>query len=164
VSVAMDTQGPAVVRPFVEGTEDVFPTLIDTTNILGRTFGFKVVPNGLMVDAAGRIEAMVIGGFDIRRPAPRSLVERWLAGQNISSIAPAENLTRSEEAQRLFQAASLALQHGDREEAVRLLKLAYPLEPDNYIIRKQLWALEHPDRFYLGDIDHEWQRRQLNQD
>ena len=37
------------------------------------------------------------------------------------------------------------------------------LEPDNYIIRKQIWAVENPDKFYDADIDFDWQRRQMEQ-
>lgn len=161
VSVAIDAQGSEAVRPFTEGTENSYPTLIDTDNVLGRTFGFKVVPNGLMINAAGRIDGMVIGGFDIRRPESRALVEAWLAGHGVASKSPLENAAPSEEAQELFQKASIAVKTGDRQEAVKLLKVAYTLEPDNHIIRKQLWALEHPERFYDGEIDHKWQRDQL---
>lgn len=162
--MALDTQGAEVVRPFSEGTEASFSTLVDPDNLLGQAFGFKVVPNGLMVNASGMIDAMVIGGFDIRRPESRELVEAWQAGRDVTSKPVEENAARSQQARDLFQQASIALKRGDRPEAVRLLKLASPHEPDNYIIRKQLWALEHPDRFYAGEIDLEWQRQQLDKD
>ena len=35
------------------------------------------------------------------------------------------------------------------------------LEPDNYIIRKQNWAVENPDRFYEDKVDFDWQREQM---
>ncbi len=50
---------------------------------------------------------------------------------------------------------------GEREQAIELLKRAFPLEPDNLIIRKQLWAIEHPEKFYDGDVDYAWQREQM---
>ena len=34
------------------------------------------------------------------------------------------------------------------------------LNPDNYLIRKQIWAVENPERFYEGDVDYNWQREQ----
>jgi hypothetical protein len=39
------------------------------------------------------------------------------------------------------------------------------LEPDNFVIRKQIWAVENPDRFYDGEIDTDWQglQRELGQ-
>jgi hypothetical protein len=33
-------------------------------------------------------------------------------------------------------------------------------DPDNFVIRKQIWAVEHPERFYPS-IDWAWQRDQL---
>ena len=78
-------------------------------------------------------------------------------------LEPPRGLNWSAEALRLFREATAAIRRGDRVEAIRLLKLAYPLEPDNYIIRKQLWAIENPERFYGGDIDREWQDHQLEQ-
>ena len=37
------------------------------------------------------------------------------------------------------------------------------LEPDNYIIRKQIWAVQNPDRFYAGEVDYAWQKEQMAQ-
>lgn len=159
----MDTQGPDLPRPFVEGTEDAFPTLIDADNVLGRYFGFKAIPNGVLVSTEGKVDAVVAGGFDIRRSETRELVETWLTGSEVPVLEPPRDLDWSEEALELFRGAGAAIRRGDRHEAVRLLKEAYPLEPDNYIIRKQLWAIENPDRFYAGPVDYEWQRRQLEQ-
>jgi hypothetical protein len=30
-------------------------------------------------------------------------------------------------------------------------------------MRKQLWAIEHPDRFYDGDVDYDWQKVQVKE-
>ena len=35
------------------------------------------------------------------------------------------------------------------------------LAPDNWLIRKQLWALETPDVFYEADVDYVWQKEQI---
>ena len=37
------------------------------------------------------------------------------------------------------------------------------LEPDNWVVRKQIWAVEHPERFYDGDVDSAWQKEQIQQ-
>ena len=29
------------------------------------------------------------------------------------------------------------------------------------IIHKQIWAVEHPDKFYEGNVDYGWQKTQL---
>lgn len=159
----MDGQGPEAPRRFVEKVDASFPTLLDADNLLGQTFGFKAIPNGLLVSPEGRIDGIVAGKFDIRRTEWKELVQTWLSGSEIPVFEPPANLNWSSEALALFRRASAAVRRGDRPEAIRLLKEAYPLEPDNYIIRKQLWAIEHPERFYAGDIDYEWQRQQLEQ-
>lgn len=154
------TQGPDKVRRFT-GAVDAFPILIDADNILGEAFAFKAIPNGILVAPNGRIDAIVAGKFDIRRPETRQLVETWLEGDDIRVGTPEATPSVSADGLGLLREAAAALRRDDRAEAIRLLKLAYPLDPDNYIIRKQLWAVENPERFYIGDIDKEWQRQQL---
>lgn len=115
-----------------------------------------------MIAGDGRLDAKVGGRFDIRRDETRALVERWLAAEDVALPAAEEHREEwSPEALRLFRDAVAAVRLGERERAVGLLKQAYPLEPDNMIIRKQLWAIEHPERFYAGDVDYPWQREQL---
>lgn len=157
----MDGQGPEAPSRFAAAVHGAFPTLLDADNILGQTFGFKAIPNGLLVSPEGRIDGIVAGKFDIRRAESKELVETWLGDSQIPLLKPPDDLNWSEDALQLFREASTAVRRGDRREAIELLKQAYPLEPDNYIIRKQLWAIENPERFYAGDIDYEWQRQQL---
>lgn len=159
----MDAQGPDAVERFAEPVSGAFPVVVDSANQLGRAFGFKAIPNGILVGPDGTIDAVRAGRFDIRRSEIRDLVESWLAGTEIPVLTPPADLEWSDEALRLFRQAVVAIEKGDREEAIRLLELAYPLEPDNMIIRKQLWAIEEPDRFYAGEIDNDWQRQRLDQ-
>lgn len=49
---------------------------------------------------------------------------------------------------------------GEVNEAVTLWRQGLELDPDNYIIHKQIWAVENPDKFYAGDVDYAWQREQ----
>lgn len=159
----MDAQGPAAARPFAEPVTDSFPVLVDATNVLGATFGFKAIPNGVLTSPEGRIDAMKAGKFDIRRPETRELVESWLRGGEIPLLRPPEDVEWSHEALELFRRAVAAVERGARDEAVHLLERAFLLEPDNFIIRKQLWAIEEPERFYAGDIDYDWQRLRLEE-
>ena len=57
----------------------------------------------------------------------------------------------------------LVLLHQDeKENALLKLKLARDLDPENWRIRKQIWAIEHPDKFYTGDSpDFGWQKEEL---
>lgn len=160
-AVAVDAQGPETPRRFADHVSGSFDVLVDPDNVLGERFGFKAIPNGIFVSREGRVDAIKAGKFDIRRPESRDLVDNWLADEGIPIVDAPEDMEWSQEARDLFLAAGAAIRRGERGEAIRLLKLAFPLEPDNLIIRKQLWAIEHPERFYSGDIDRDWQRDQL---
>jgi hypothetical protein len=159
----MDSQGGAKARPFAEPMLETFPTVVDADNVLGQTFGFKAIPNGILVGADGKIDGIVASRFEVRTPETRELVSRWLATDEVPLPDEAAERQWSDEALTLFRQAGGAVRRGDREEAVRLLKQAFPLEPDNYIIRKQLWAIEHPEKFYGDEIDYDWQKQQLDQ-
>ncbi len=159
----MDSQGVEKVRPFAEPALPVFPTVVDADNVLGQTFGFKAIPNGVLVSSDGKVDGLVAGRFDIRTPETRELVTRWLATNEVPVSEDTGELQWSEQALTMFRQAGAAVRRGDRQEAIKLLKLAYPLEPDNYIIRKQLWAIEHPEKFYGDEIDYGWQQEQLAQ-
>ncbi|MFQ5967910.1 MAG: TlpA family protein disulfide reductase [Acidimicrobiia bacterium] len=159
--MAADAQGPEAARPFAAPTLEAFRTLVDQDNLLVAAFGFRAVPNGVLVNADGEIDAVLTSGFDIRRPETRQLIEEWLAEEPNGAAIDVGVEELSAEALALFRAAGKAYRNGDREEAIHLLKQAMPLQPDNLIIRKQLWAIENPERFYDGDIDYDWQREQL---
>jgi len=54
------------------------------------------------------------------------------------------------------------LHQNQKENALAKLKLARGLDPENWRIRKQIWAIEHPDKFYTGDSpDFGWQAEEL---
>lgn len=54
------------------------------------------------------------------------------------------------------------LDQGDKESALAKLKQARDLDPSNWRIRKQIWAIEHPDKFYTGKSpDYAWQKAQI---
>ncbi len=64
------------MRPFTEPYS--FPTAVDSANLLGRLFDFDVVPNGLLIDEAGIIRFLHVGGFYLARPEIRQQVDALL--------------------------------------------------------------------------------------
>jgi tetratricopeptide (TPR) repeat protein len=57
------------------------------------------------------------------------------------------------------------LQQGRKDAALKKFKQARDLDPDNWRIRKQIWAIENPDKFYSGKSpDYEWQSEQLKKE
>jgi tetratricopeptide (TPR) repeat protein len=54
------------------------------------------------------------------------------------------------------------LHQNQREQALEKLRQACDLEPANWRVHKQIWAIEHPDKFYTGDSpDFGWQKEEL---
>ena len=54
------------------------------------------------------------------------------------------------------------LEQGLREEALQRLRAARDLDPKNWRIRKQIWAIEHPEKFYESKApDYSWQQEEL---
>jgi len=206
--VAEDVTGPERPRPFAQG--HAFPTVVDSQGVLARLLDFDVVPNGVLLDADGRIAFMHVGGFDVRRDDVRARLEGLLdelaARAPRGSTAPlpqrdlaretllAETAARPDDADlwtALAEAqagagddpAALAAYDravavdGDRwtahfgrgtalarlgrgDEAVAAWKRALALDPANFVVRKQIWAHRHPERFW-PTIDLDWQRAEM---
>lgn len=161
LSVAIDAQGSDRVRPYVEQARATFPTLLDETNVLSRLLGFKAVPNGVLVDESGVVRHAKFGGFNVQDAPTRAMVERWLSEGWLEAPAADATETLDAEALRLFEQGLAAVRRGDRESAARAWRQAAGRDPKNWLIRKQLWALEHPDRFYSGPVDFDWQKEQI---
>ena len=63
----------------------------------------------------------------------------------------------------LLGIAAIHLAEGRREKALEALKQARAVEPDNWIIRKQIWSIEHPEQFY-PTIHTDWQKEQIKKE
>ncbi len=165
--MAVDAQGADKARPFVEDAGATFPTVVDRNNLLSRIFGFKAIPNALFIDEDGVIRYLKYSGFDIIKSEHRQIAETWAAtGESPQQRSLQDtNVTDSEsshsEAVRLFDEGMSLYNAGQVEKALVLWRKGVELEPDNFVIRKQIWAVENPDRFYEGDVDYDWQKGQL---
>ena len=163
LAVAVDIQGAASVKPYAK--EVSFPTLLDSDNALGRVFGFKAIPNGIFVDETGIVQYTKFGAFDIRKPAYRRRVEQFLVQSDLEELADSAEgraYLADTEVSALFESGMSAYRAGDIESALIEWRKCIALQPDNWIIRKQVWAIENPERFYAGDIDSSWQAIQID--
>lgn len=166
VSVAIDAQGPDAVRPYVRRAGATFVTLVDEENQLGRLLAFKAIPNGVLIDETGAIRYARFGGFDVRDAETRRLVEGWLRSGEVEApgAAPASATAApapDRDALAFFDRGLALYRRGQRDEAAAEWRKAVQQDPENLVIRKQLWAVEHPERFYAGEVDFAWQREQL---
>lgn len=158
LAVAQDAGGKERVRAVVEERQVTFPVLVDRESELGRTLGFRMVPSGFFVDAEGLIRYRRTGDFDVADPRVRWSLDRFLAGEEIEPSSEEERMDSP--ALELFAEGVGRYACGRPDEALTLWREALALDPDNFLIRSQIWALEHPERFYPA-VDREWQELQL---
>ena len=169
VTVAVEHLGPDAARPYVEAAGATFPTAVDDRGITAERFGFSVVPNGVLADERGVVRYVKHGGFSVDNPDDFAAVERFLAGQDpgeaaAGTVAPYTlgPLERELVATKV-RLGGLLLERGQRDEAVAEWRSALHRDPENFLIRKQLWAIEHPEKFH-PEIDFAWQQEQLRQE
>ena len=160
-------QGAAAARPWHEQAQASFTTVVDPENFLARLHDAKVIPNGIFIAPDGTIQMKVIGGFDVARPEYPEAVQKLLRGEEALSQLPvsAQEAKRLDATEQELVATRLRLGHallalGQREQAVAEWRWALFYDPDNFTIRKQIWVLEHPEKF-SPTIDFDWQKVQL---
>lgn len=61
----------------------------------------------------------------------------------------------------LFGLGILKLEAGDKAGAADAWRAALEEDKWNFVVRKQIWAIEHPEQFYEGKIDYDWQKEQM---
>lgn len=164
----MDVGGEAAVRTWTERAGLTFPTLLDADNRLGAMFGFKAIPNGILIDPDGVVRYTKFGGFDVASAADLRAVEQAIIAAPVPPPAGGDHRPPpvdegAAQAAALIRAGTAQLATGNREAGLEAWRAALRLDPNNFIIRKQLWRADHPERF--GEvIDSAWQREQLAQE
>ena len=157
-------RGADRARPYVERAGATFTTIVDESNLLGQLYGFKAIPNGFLIDERGVVRYKRLGGFDVRRPETAAIVEQWATGPDLAGDEPPSDVplgAEHSESNEMFREGIELYRQGRVEEAVALWRRGLAIDPRNYIIRKQIWAVEHPEKFYDGDVDYVWQKDQL---
>jgi hypothetical protein len=158
LAAAQDAAGATRVRPLVEKHGITFPVLLDPESALARGLGFRRVPSGFFVDEAGVLRYRHVGDFDVADPRVRWNLERFVSGEKTEP--PAEDERMEPAALDLFAGGVALYAAGDAEGALAAWRKALAVDPDNFIVRSQIWALEHPERFYPA-VDRAWQERRL---
>ncbi len=153
------------MRPWVKGAKATYLTLVDSQGQLAADYGFNYVPLTLLVDEEGRL-ARGPTGTNIDRESDWKEIAGWLRTGSIdTSSKPTKPAGfTNPEAKLRFEAAAVAMTRQESDTALDLLEGALQLDSENWLIRKQIWAIQNPDRFYDGPIDFEWQKQQLRKD
>lgn len=142
--------------------------LVDEFGIASKEFGFRAVPNGVLIDQEGTIQWAKYGGFSIDNDDDLDVVRRFMSGEQVESAAHDDYRYQLsdediEKVDRLNREARQLSAQGKTPEAVRLWRKALHLDPDNLVIRKQIWEAEYPEKFHPV-IDFDWQKVQLQQE
>jgi hypothetical protein len=158
LAVAQDVQGEDRVRPVTEERDVRFPVLVDRASHLGRVLGFRIVPSGFFVDPEGIVRYRHVDDFDVADPRVRWNLGRFLAGK--PTEPPSEDGKMDPRALDRFAEGVGLYAAGREEDALAVWRAALELDPDNFVIRSQIWAVEHPEHFWPA-VDREWQEFQL---
>lgn len=168
MAIALEHNGAEMARPFIEQAGVTFPAFADETGVSSASFGFKAVPNGVLIDEDGTIQWAKYGGFSIDNADDVDVVRRFLSGERVEpSTQPEYPYQLGEDdsvtVERLTREARGLADRGDTAAAVDAWRAALRLDPQNLVIRKQIWEAEHPEKFHPV-IDYDWQKVQLQKE
>lgn len=169
--IAQDLQGAEVAKPWVEKAGGTYRALLDQHNAVGKAYNLKYVPVGIIVDEEGRL-AKAVSNVNIDDDDFAGQLAEWVETgaipqewiHNDRQDEPRQLSADEAEADARFQLAQVLLQKGEKDEAIAELKRAVQLDPQNWLIRKQLWAIEVPEAFYEGNVDYAWQKAQMERE
>ena len=171
VTISLDAQGPPLAVKYLRheacrrpgqsdpGGSASWPwlTLIDACALVSRVWDIKRLPATLLVDAGGRLVKRT------DRP-DAALFEEATKLPNAETPAPwprVESLEACDpEVELHVQGVGIFLSRRRVDDAAGSLRAALDLDPGNEIIKDQILALTHPDRFYNGTVDTEWVKGQ----
>lgn len=161
----MEHTGAESARPFVEKAGTTFPAAADEHGATSQALGFKAVPNGILVDEQGVIRWAKYGGFSIDKADDVAVVEQFVRGDAPGTSPDFEQpYTLGPVEQELINTklrfGRLLVDQGRRDEAIREWTAALHLDPENLVIRKQIWMARYPEKFH-PTIDFDWQKEQL---
>ncbi len=91
-----------------------------------------------------------------------ALIQEGKYQEGISEYRKAVDLS-PKSAEGPFRIGRAMLRQGRKRQALVELKKALEFDKGNWIIHKQIWAIEHPEKFYDGKVDYDWQKSQIEQ-
>ena len=162
--IAQDAQGAELARPWVERAGGTYRALLDQYNFIGKAYNLKYVPVGIAVDETGRL-VRPVGSVNIQDAEFLADLKEWAETDGLAKRwrgLPGGGLPQpmnpgEKQADDHFQVAIALLQEEKKQEAIARLKEAVRLDPQNWLIRKQLWAIDAPEAFYEGEVNYDWQ-------
>ncbi len=169
MAAALETQGAKAASPWIQRASATYPAVVDQNNVLSSVLDFKAVPNGVFLDEDGTIRYAKYGGFSVERPEDLEVIQKLINGEIMEqtptdSRAPYVLSTVERElVETRVRLGNELLARGDKEGAISEWRKALDLDPESLVIRKQIWAVRYPEKFY-PIIDWDWQREQLRRE
>ena len=114
-----------------------------------------------MVQSGGAVAGVKVP-FSVDDESDRRAVDVFARG-GATEIETAGRLDGVPAAIESFAGGVSAYAGGDSQTAIRQWREALAEDPANHVIRKQIWAVQNPDRFY-PEIDWDWQMEVLAQE
>jgi len=167
--VAVEAGTGARALRYVEEYGVEYPVLLDADNTLAEIFGFKAIPNGVLLDEGGRLLWAEFSHCNVEdKNQIEGLKEAIQVGQSAEAVTAAEEegelgKALRQAAKALYNLGQEFLVKGNTQKAIEAWQEALRYEPDSYLIRKQIWALRNPERFH-PTVDYDWQRQQLERE
>jgi len=158
----MDAEGPGLPRRHAEAAGAGYPVLVDQDGVLAVLYAFRAIPNGWVIDPNGVVRFRQLGGFDIRKAGTAETIMGVIEGHT-GTPAAATPSAPSGQAARLFQEGVRLLNLGKKREALDAWFRAAETDPQNFLVRKQIWHLLYPERFEPA-IDTAWQKVQMERE
>lgn len=130
---------------------------------------YNAIPNGILLDEEGIVRYKLLGGFSIDRSEHADAVRRLIDGEidqideEASSNLTSDQALRRELSDTKFTLGVEYLRQDRTDDALAQLQSALELNPDNFVIRKQIWAIKFPEKFH-PTIDWAWQKEQLTKE
>lgn len=156
------------MKPYLGTT--TFTTVIDSDNRLANHFGFKIVPNGLFIDKNGVIR-LIKQGFRVNDEQHNQAVIDLIVGNKDKVELEDQYFTSninvsdmdSKLASKKYKLGMEYAKNGEKDSLLEELEEALQLDPNNFLIRKQLWYIRFPEKF-SPTIDTDWQQEQLKKE
>jgi len=157
ITIACDAQGVDLPMRYLSSVRASHEMWIDANCLLGRRWKLKDVGVLFLLDE----NDVVLLVAEKPEPSAISAIEKLLpkAPSPNPPPLPSPDL-KDTKVEFLVQLCTNYLTRRRIDDAVGFLKDALRHDPESRVIPKQVWALEHPEKFYEGSIDLEWQKAQ----
>lgn len=157
IAIACDAQGVDLPMRYLSKVRASFEMWIDANCLLGRRWKLKQVGVLLLLDE----NDVVLLAAERPEPEVLSKVSSLLSKEPSKNPPPAPKPdVKDTKVEFLVQLCTNYLTRRRIDDAVGFLKAALKHDPESRVLPKQIWALQHPEKFYEGPIDKDWQKQQ----